>query len=644
MNLIRTVIILIFTAVLCQKVYSQKQEATFQKNNQATIAVVDSLNELAFKAKRYNIARALNILFLSRTLANKINYKGGLAISLLYEGGIFQQKGFDKRALSIYYNSLDVSKASKDTLNIARANQEIASLLKDSSTRGDAETMLQEALEIFKRNNKQQDVINVKNTLGVFELEKNNYSQAEEFFNQALADSRYNGYGYGEKKALYNKGLLSKALTKYKEADSLFSICLQDDTIDKDYYGMALSHIQLSDNFLKQKIYQASVTHALNAYGVADSINANQLQQNASQALINIYKITNDVAGLARWQDSLIRLQRVQFDEEKDYAIDFIDILRDQELKSQATEQQKLDAEDVSRQQKILLIIIGVLFIAMTIMGVPVYISYRNAKRFGRELAQKNMIIEKNSASLDQLNRAISRQNQKLEEENRMKDKLLSIISHDLRHPLVNTKSILDLINLKLVSPAETESLLEQLESQYVRSLNLLDNLLFWIRGQMKGLKIDRTLININQLVNTVIEEQRMSVQNKHITVANMIDQPLELYAEKEMLRIIFRNLLINAVKFTPMQGSIFFNSVIKDGFVFITVKDNGIGMTDEVIRKINEQGYFTSKGTANEKGSGFGLMLVKDLVAKHNGELIIQSEPGKGSSFTIKLYYQTTK
>ena len=644
MKLIRTVIILFFTALSCQQVYSQKQDTAFQKNNQATVVVVDSLNELAFKAKRYNIARALNILFLSRTLASKINYKGGLAISLLYEGGIFQQKGFDKRALSIYYNSLDVSKAAKDTLNIARANQEIASLLKDSSTRDDAETMLQQALDIFKRNNKQQDVVNVKNTLGVFELEKNNYAQADEFFNQALADSRYNGYVFGEKKALYNKGLLSKALKRFKEADSLFSICLRLDNTEKDYYGMALSHIQLSDNFLKQKTYGASVMHALNAYSVADSIKANQLQQNASQALINIYKITNDVAGLARWQDSLIRLQRIQFEEEKDYAIDFIDILRDQELKSQATEQQKLDAEDVSRQQKILLIIIGVLFIAMTIMGVPVYISYRNAKRFGRELAQKNMIIEKNSASLDQLNRAISRQNQKLEEENRMKDKLLSIISHDLRHPLVNTKSILDLINLKLVSPAETESLLEQLESQYVRSLNLLDNLLFWIRGQMKGLKIDRTLININQLVNTVIEEQRMSVQNKHITVANMIDQPLELYAEKEMLRIIFRNLLINAVKFTPMQGSIFFNSVIKDRFVFITVKDNGIGMTDEVIRKINEQGYFTSKGTANEKGSGFGLMLVKDLVAKHNGELIIQSEPGKGSSFTIKLYYQTTK
>ena len=120
MKLIRTVIILFFTALSCQQVYSQKQDTAFQKNNQATVVVVDSLNELAFKAKRYNIARALNILFLSRTLASKINYKGGLAISLLYEGGIFQQKGFDKRALSIYYNSLDVSKAAKDTLNICR--------------------------------------------------------------------------------------------------------------------------------------------------------------------------------------------------------------------------------------------------------------------------------------------------------------------------------------------------------------------------------------------------------------------------------------------------------------------------------------------------------------------------------------------
>ena len=301
---------------------------------------------------------------------------------------------------------------------------------------------------------------------------------------------------------------------------------------------------------------------------------------------------------------------------------------------------QTISKEAISHEQKILLISGSIIFFAVTILGLSFYISFCRAKRHGELMKQKNMIIKKNAESLDLLNKDISLQNQQLEEENRLKDKLIFIISHDLRHPLVNTKSILDLINLKLLNPEETESLLEQLENQYVRSLNMLDNLLFWIIGQIKETKIEYTLINVNQLVNTVIEEQRISIQHKHLSITNLICLSEEFYAEKEILRIIIRNLLMNAVSATLMQGLIYFSSEIKEDFIFITIKYAGIGMSEEEIKNINEHGYFTSKGTMNEKANGFGLMLVKDLIVQHKGELIIQSNTINGNLLTIKLNY----
>ena len=293
------------------------------------------------------------------------------------------------------------------------------------------------------------------------------------------------------------------------------------------------------------------------------------------------------------------------------------------------------------RNQKLLLILAAILFVLFFLMGVPFYLNYKKVRIFSEALKQKNMIIQKNAASLDQLNRAISRQNQKLEEDNKLKDKLLSIISHDLRHPLVNTKSILDLINLKLVSPKETEELLEQLENQYVRSLSLLDNLLFWIRGQMKGLKIERTRVNMHRLTTTLTEEQRIPIQNKQIKVINHIDKNLEWRAEREMLKIIFRNLITNAIKFTPSEGEILLTSVIDETFAYILIKDTGIGMAKETLAKVNARQYVSTKGTSNEKGSGFGLILVKDLIEKNEAELLIESEQSRGSTIAVKFKYE---
>jgi signal transduction histidine kinase len=267
-------------------------------------------------------------------------------------------------------------------------------------------------------------------------------------------------------------------------------------------------------------------------------------------------------------------------------------------------------------------------------------VNYQRQRFFGKELKQKNEIIEKNAASLDQLNKEISNQNLLLEEDNRTKNKLLSIISHDLRTPLVNTKGVLNLVNQGMVPPEEADRLLQLLETQYLGTTSLLDNMLFWIKGQMNGKEDEKVKVGLFQLVKSLEDEQRLPLTKKKIQLVNNVDKYVSVMIEKEMIRIVCRNLISNAIKFTHENSSIELYSRIEGGDLYLTVKDSGIGMSEEAIEKVNAKQYYNTTGTSYEKGSGFGLMLCRDLIMKSGGELLIESEPGKGSLFTVKMPY----
>ena len=592
---------------------------------------IDSLNEKAFEVKRFDVNRALQILAATDNASETENYLHGKAISYLYQAAIFQQNGDSQRALVLFIQSQNLSEKINDSLNMARAEEQIALLKKQKGNTAEVEQLLQQTISLYKRLGKTTDMVNALNSLGHIRLDNSDFDEALQLFNEALAVSEKNHYTDGIKTTYFHFGLVYKAKKEYGQAVDYIEKSLAINQREHDLYNVAQCYLTLASISIQTKNTQVARQQASQAFAAASAIGSLQLQSEAAGTFVDIFRADNDAPGIIEWQQKQIGFQQQIADKGKKNAIGFIDILKAQQASS-------LKAQQQVQQRTALLVIAAIIIAIIILMGLPFYRNYKRAKMFSIEVEQKNAIIEKHSQSLDQLNKAISRQNAKLEEENKMKDKLLSIISHDLRHPLVNTKSILDLINLKLVSPKETNELLEQLEAQYIRSLSLLDNLLFWIRGQMKGIKLERARVNMHQLLNVLIEEQRMPLQNKQIRITNELDKGIDWFAEKEMLKIIFRNLITNAIKFTPSEGTIQLYSVQHDETAYIIVKDSGIGMTKETLEKVNARQYYSSKGTSNEKGSGFGLMLVRDLVIRLNGELMIESEPGRGSTFVIKF------
>lgn len=603
-----------------------------------TVRLVDSLNKVAFDRKSINVLDALSILTQSKDYSERVNYHKGLTNAYYTEAGIFQQNGFNKRAHLLYEIALDNSLRYDDTLEIPKINIQIAAYEALEGRVDEAIKLYNQSLLTCIKLGQITEVANIKNSLGLIEIQKKNFQKAEALFKEALLLSQTNKFIYGQKKSYYNIGLLASAKKDIATARLNFNNSIAFDMELKDYYGMSLNQIQLAQLLLSENKLNDAVTMAKKAYDNARKTNAYALMTNSMVIIKNIYKSEYDLENTINWQDSLINTLKLKADNEVEYANSFIALVKDKEV-------QKLNAKtEIEKANKRLssqvIIIIGgtFLLLILAMMVIFAFISYRKQMLLSRRLYKQNAIIEENATSLDNLNKEINSKNLLLEEDNRTKDKLLSIISHDLRNPITNTQTILSLINKGALSPEESKVLLEQLETQYINTTGLLDNLLGWLKSQITGKELEKSDINIYDLMNGMHLEQKIPLMHKRIKFINITHNDSLVKAEKDMIKIIFRNLISNAIKFTPLDGRIEITNREDKDFHYVMIRDSGIGMSEDVLSKVNAQKYFTRTGTLQEKGSGFGLILCRDLLQKQGGNLLIESAKGEGSVFTVQL------
>lgn len=587
-------------------------------------AYIDSLNNVAYPLIRRDAGRAFTLLTEAELLATEYGYNKGLAIVYLNQAEVLSQRGYSQRALELYYRSMQLSMHNKDIYNVARAEQHISSIKRKGGSLKEAEVLLQRTLSIFKKLNKPVDMVNVQLRLGLLKTNQKKYNEAKQFYDQAYELSKKANYPYGEKKSYYNRALLFKALNKPDSAIYFLHKALHIDSITKDGYGKALSYIELSRIYINLKQYNKAKPYARLAYSKADSVSALALVKTAAELLLYISKESLDKDAIIEWQDQLLILDNTITEREKRESTNFIDALRMQEEQQLKSQQQILKVQKQSQRQNSLLWVYTAVLLGGIIVVIMLAYNYGKAKKYSADLNAKNNQIEN--------------QNQKLEEDSELKSKLISIMSHDLRKPLTNTQSIIQLVNMNLVTAAETKDLFKQLEAQYTRVIALTDNLLFWIKGQISGAPVEVVAVNMQKVVNSIVEEQKIPLSEKQISVNNQLTPNFTWLTETETLRIVLRNLLSNAIKFTPAGGiiEIYGNNTATE--TCITVKDTGIGMSQQVIERINSENYYSTKGTQNEEGSGFGLMLIRDLVKMQNGKLQIKSAPGQGSAFTISF------
>jgi signal transduction histidine kinase len=230
-------------------------------------------------------------------------------------------------------------------------------------------------------------------------------------------------------------------------------------------------------------------------------------------------------------------------------------------------------------------------------------------------------------------------QKSELQQLNNLKDKYFSIISHDLKGPIFGVKELINLTQTGLISNEEFIELLPEVSKNMENVSQLLENLLAWTSSQLRGeqviletFDIKKVLIQQKQVLSRVSAEK-----NININIA-IPEEEFRVKSDKNMVDLIIRNLINNALKFSPTSSEIVISAELQGDFTKISIKDFGSGISEENLRKINDGISFTTKGQNNENGTGLGLILVREYIKKNSGKLQVESTVGKGSKFSIYL------
>lgn len=242
-------------------------------------------------------------------------------------------------------------------------------------------------------------------------------------------------------------------------------------------------------------------------------------------------------------------------------------------------------------------------------------------------------------SKVNKLNRRMAQHEKELANLNNMKNKLFSIIGHDLRAPLAKIYTVLDLYDEGVFSEEEKKEIITDLKDHTRATSDTLDKMLYWGKSLIKGNDLKQEDFDARPVIEQNIALKRSAAADKQITVTNNTPQPATVFADRSHFDFIIRNLLANAIKFTYQRGSIDIGCTTEpdnDMAVFY-VRDTGKGMSQQQLAKLFEP-FNTTDGTDHEKGTGIGLMLCKEFAIKNGGDLWAESEEGKGSTFYFSL------
>lgn len=240
---------------------------------------------------------------------------------------------------------------------------------------------------------------------------------------------------------------------------------------------------------------------------------------------------------------------------------------------------------------------------------------------------------------LEIANIEIASQNEELQDLNQTKNRFFTMISHDVKQPLQSVEGLLGLLQNEKTNDPSINSLFKEIRKATRNTVDLLNNLLRWALSQTGELAYDPVTFNMTTVIQKTIALVDQQALAKKITIVQNLDDTIRFYGDVDMIRTVVRNLTSNAIKYTDIGGEIVINSYLQDDKIHISIKDNGIGMKPELASSLFQLGEMVSReGTSGETGTGLGLILCKEFIEKHHGDIKISSMPDEGTTFTIIL------
>jgi signal transduction histidine kinase len=230
-------------------------------------------------------------------------------------------------------------------------------------------------------------------------------------------------------------------------------------------------------------------------------------------------------------------------------------------------------------------------------------------------------------------------QREELAQLNKVKDQIFSVISHDLRAPVNTLVSLSQLLDASALSPEKFRAYSDVLKKELAHTTGVMDNLLYWARSQMAGFQPDLLPLDAGFVTQFIVDQILPVATRKGIRIENRVCGNTAVYGDVDMTALVMRNLIQNAVKYTPEGGIITISASAPHGRVMIKISDTGTGMEAPQVKAFNNPAFkaMESKpGTNKERGAGLGLLLCKNFVSLMHGSIELKSTPRKGSVFTV--------
>jgi len=581
------------------------------------------LNELSWELRNSEPEKSIEYGFEAIKLAEKYNDYEEIVQAHSFIGVAYRILGNYSEATDYFFKGLELAKKYNLKEQEGYAYINIGNLHIYQEYYYNAIENLSQAKKIAEELGHKRMLGYVHLNLGRAQMLKNEYVEALSHFNKALEIRieidqvsgqavcyKYLGDTY------YALNQKPKALSNYKK-----SLEVVDESADKDLHANILSVI--AKLYIEEGNYELALRNVELSMNIAKDIGAKLIIRDNLKILSEIYfntknyeRASYNLQCLIKYNDTLFNQQlsekifNLEYQIEKQKKQTEIDLLN---------KDKRINELEIKRfrTSNIALIIILTL---ITIMFVYVLITSKQRRT---------------------QNKLLSEQKEELDQTNKTKDKMFLIIGHDLRGPVGNLKALIEML-LEEDEVRESKNLMETF-SVFMKSIqavsDLLENLLLWAKSQRGEMSFNPENLSLNTIINRNLQLFRSIADFKEITLHVELGNNYEVFADKNMLLSVVRNLISNAIKYTPKGGSIYITTEEESGFYKTSVRDTGIGFNKATAQKIlNSKSFYSTAGTANEVGSGLGLLLSKEFVERNGGHLWAESSPNNGATFYFTI------
>nr|MDA3779516.1 tetratricopeptide repeat protein [Bacteroidales bacterium] len=491
-------------------------------------------------------------------------------------------------SLQYQFKALEIKEKSNNLLATANSLSNIGHVFNKLSDYEKAMEYENRALELRVKMKNERGIAESYNEIGNIFDNKKEYKKAFQYYKKSIQTSNIEFHKSGIAETLENIGMLYYKTKKFDKAlENLFESMKIKEALDEKK-GISSTYKNIAQLYFTNKEYKKSLEYSNKSFEIAKKYDHKDILQDNYELMAKIYSTQK------KYKKSLDCYKR------------YLEI-HDEII-------------NIQRQNEIF----------------NIYLKYENDKQ-----EKENEIYKLKNIQLVHVNEKLKESRKDLQKINASKDKFFNILAHDLKNPfsiLYTTSEILSSYYNELSEKKRTEYINTiQLSAKHI--LKLIENLLEWSRSQKGNKQFNPVDFNLHEVINSCLSLLKPSSDMKDISIDLKVEKKIRLFADKNMIKTILRNLLTNAIKFSNKDGKISISAIKNADEMIISVQDNGVGIKKKDQSKLfSIDKHFVTIGTSNERGTGIGLLLCEEFIKKHNGKIWIESKIGKGSKFIFSI------